>query len=416
MPPAPAPLAARLLFALGELELAARRGLKRLTRGRLGVRPRGAQPVWVSLPTDGGEPRAPWLFLPAVAWSYRFQRPQQLARALAVRGRPVVYCDAFRRAHLAPRRHHRTLAPAIEELALAFAGRPDPYRALLGREEAPEVAAAIVAALPERPRALLVQLPFWRELALALRARTGAPLVYDRIDLHAGFAGVPEASGEAERRLVGEADLVVASSHDLAARSRQAARRLERLPNAVAIDDFALAPPRPVGERRRIGYVGALAEWFDAEAVAAAAHARPDLQFELAGAVEERAVAALARFANVRFSGEIDYARVPAFLARVDAALVPFVDGPLARAVDPVKLYEAFAVGLPVVGRALPEIVRWAPHAVTYDAPDGLAAALAGALASDSPERRQARRAALSGETWAARAAALEALVDRLVE
>jgi glycosyltransferase involved in cell wall biosynthesis len=176
------------------------------------------------------------------------------------------------------------------------------------------------------------------------------------------------------------------------------------LPNAVAVEDFPPAA-QPSGPARRVGYVGALAHWIDAEAIERAARTLRDWTFELAGRVESPAVERLRALPNVRLRGEIPYAQVPAFLARLHALFIPFVDSPLTRAVDAVKLYEAMAVGVPVVAPALPEVARWpAPLVELYPDRDSLASVLTAAVTADSPELRRARRAAVIEETWAARA------------
>ena len=53
---------------------------------------------------DGAAQRPPVIHLAALAWADRFQRPQQLARALVADRAPVLYVEAFERASSAPRR------------------------------------------------------------------------------------------------------------------------------------------------------------------------------------------------------------------------------------------------------------------------------------------------------------------------
>lgn len=357
---------------------------------------------------------APAILLPAVAWDYRFQRPQQLARAVAAAGRSLLYLDPFARTLLGPRRGVRSLGGGLFHLPLRLAGRPDPYRSGLSKEEAESLARWILERTGSPPAWILLQLPFWLELGLELRRRCGAPLVYDCLDRHPAFPGIPPLTGELEARLLAAADLVLATSEDLAAKARKVASRVEIVRNGVASEEFPPAPLAPA-PRRRIGFVGALAEWVDAEALAAVARARPALSFTLAGRVEDPALAPLARLPNVRLPGEIPHAAVPHFLAAQDLVLVPFRDTPLTRAVDPVKLYEALAVGLPMVARRLPETVRWADRVALYDDPSELPSHLDRELAADSEEQRAARRAAVATETWSARAAELERLVSGLV-
>lgn len=431
----------RLLAAAGQLERLAHGLPRRLrsgdllatARARLLPAPTGTTPRPAVVPGGAG---APVLYLPAVAWAYRFQRPQQLARALAAAGHPVLYLEGFLRSRLQPARQLRSAAPGVDLLRLRVPGRPDPYREVLGEDAAAALAETVLAGLitgaagsngpAGQPLCVLVQLPFWDALGRRLAARLGVPLVYDRIDLHAGFPGVPPAVSDAERRLLAAADLVCATAGNLAQGTgglddtMTGVRRLLLLRNAVDLEAFggALAEPSPAADRDggepRIGYVGALGPWFDAEALHTAAARHPAWRFRLAGEVEDRAVASLAVLPNVELVGEIPFRDVPGFLAGVDVALVPFRDLPLTRAVDPVKLYEALAVGLPVVARRLPETVRWRePLVFLYDTPEQLSIQIERALAARTPELAAARRRVAACESWDARA---QELLRKLAE
>lgn len=359
----------------------------------------------------------PIVYLPAVAWSYRFQRPQQLARALVRQGHPVLYLDAFARQRLAPERRLVPVGTGVGLLSVRVAGRPDPYRQPLTRRDAVVLARTICGGLRSRPRFILAQLPFWGALARELAHQLGVPLVYDCLDLHRGFEGVPRSIEEVEDELLRSADLVLASSADLQARCQAAgASGVQLLPNAVALEDF------PFIERREsaspvLGYVGALGAWFDAEAIGVAAGARPEWRIRLAGRVEDERVRKLATLPNVDLVGELPYSAVPEFLASLDVALVPFRDLPLTRAVDPVKVYEYLASGLPVVASSLPELARWDEPLVYFaSTPAALCEQVECALGTDSERRRRLRRSAIENETWDSRGRRLLAAIRAIEE
>jgi hypothetical protein len=418
----------RALTAAGQVERLARAAMRHLRSGRLGLArarpPRAAARGPAEAIGDGPLPPAgsppsgpPVLYLPAVAWSYRFQRPQHLALALARAGHPVLYVDGFLRSRLLPARHVLHTQGGLHVLRVRVPGRPDPYRQPLDRAMAVRLAATILAGLRHaRPLMVLVQLPFWAELGRELARRLDIPLVYDRIDLHVGFPGVPAGIEAVEARLIREADLVCATGGLLAERPREVSPRVLLLPNGVDLAAFpAPVAPRQGGEPPTIGYVGALGPWFDVEAVEAAARALPGWRFRLAGQVEDPEVAALAGLANLATVGEIPFADVAGFLAGLDVALVPFRDLPLTRAVDPVKLYEALAMGLPVVARRLPETARWAePLVYLYDGPDDFVRQVRRAVAERCPEAARERRRVAEGESWDRRADALVRAVGSL--
>jgi glycosyltransferase involved in cell wall biosynthesis len=291
----------------------------------------------------------------------------------------------------------------------------------------PALVTELLAALSASPAAVVAQLPFWAPLAAEIARRTGALLVYDRIDLHTAFPGVPAAVGEVERELMAGCDLVTASSEALASEPRRLGVPVRVLPNAVVPEDFPAAegahraqvptavrraqgtPTAPsAGDRPVAGMVGALDGRVDAEALAAAARALPGWELRLAGGVEDERVGELARLPNVSLAGEIPHHRVPAFLAALDVGLVPYRDLPWTRAIDPVKLYEMLAAGRPVVARRLPAVERWAPPMVyLYDRPEELPGAIAAAHQEDGDEPRRRRREAAGEESWRRRAAEL---------
>ncbi len=413
----------RALTAAGEVERLARAAVRQLRSGRLGrtgALPRRTLANGCADPAEGVESRPagpPVLYLPAVSWSYRFQRPQHLALALGRAGHPVLYVDGFLRSRLLPARHVLHTQGGLHVLRMRVPGRPDPYREPLDRRTAVLMTETILAGLRhERPLMVLVQLPFWAELGRELARRLDIPLVYDRIDLHVGFPGVPARIETVEARLIREADLVCATAGVLAERPREVSPQVLLLPNGVDLAAFpAPAAVRETGSPERIGYVGALGPWFDVEAVAAAARAFPDWRFRLAGQVEDPEVAALAGLPNLETVGEIPFADVPRFLAGLDVALVPFRDLPLTRAVDPVKLYEALAMGLPVVARRLPETERWAePLVYLYDDPAGFVRQVRRAIEERTPEIARERRRVAEGESWDRRADALLRAVGAL--
>jgi glycosyltransferase involved in cell wall biosynthesis len=414
----------RALTAAGEIERLARAALRGLRTGRLGrlgrSRPHPAELAMPAMDLDAtlGGSKPPILYLPAVAWQYRYQRPQHLAVALARAGHPVLYVDGFLRSRLLPARQLTHVHGRVHVLRVRVPGRPDPYREPLCPATAAWLAETILAGLRnERPLMVLVQLPFWAELGSELARRLGVPLVYDRIDLHVGFPGVPAGIEVVEARLIRTADLVCATAGLLAERPREAGPQVLRLPNGVDLGAF---PAPATGEAHdvrnvrdpaaavRVGYVGALGPWFDVDAVQQAARALNGWHFRLAGKVEDPEIAALSALPNLETVGEIPFAEVPGFLAGLDVALVPFRDLPLTRAVDPVKLYEALATGLPVVARRLPETERWSePLVYLYDDPQDFVRQLRRAVAEHTPELAQERRRAAESESWDHRVAEL---------
>ena len=150
--------------------------------------------------------RATIVCLPIVEWDFRFQRPQQLARRFARRGHEVIFVKQT----FGPTLTATSLEERIEQVELPGTAGMNPYRDRLVVSEAERMAEALLAHLASRRLpcfTCIVQLPFWAPLASVLRERGGCEIVYDCMDLHAGFASNTSEALADEQRLVAEADL-----------------------------------------------------------------------------------------------------------------------------------------------------------------------------------------------------------------
>ena len=257
----------------------------------------------------------------------------------------------------------------------------------------------------------------WVSLPTALDARRALPhraLVYYCGDDFAALDGVdhgPVTRMEAD--LAGAADLIVVSHLRLV--TKFPAEKVLYLPHGVDCARFAsVADASPVGPPVA-GYLGLIDGRTDFDALEAAARALPGWVFELAGPVASEVagrVARLDRLPNLRLTGPVPAAEVPALFGRWTAGLLPYRDTPMTRACDPLKLREYLAAGLPVVAfpfaAALP-----AAAAVRVCAPAALAAGLQAARAEPAT-RRADRRRAMAAQDWGRRAETLGRALDAL--
>jgi glycosyltransferase involved in cell wall biosynthesis len=111
------------------------------------------------------------------------------------------------------------------------------------------------------------------------------------------------------------------------------------------------------------GYYGAFAEWFDYEKLEQLAILRPDWNFLLIGqrydlSMHERGESLLKR-SNVHWIGPRRYELLPAYLRIFDVAMIPFVINDITLATSPLKLYEYFAGGKPVITSRMPECMAY---------------------------------------------------------
>lgn len=138
-------------------------------------------------------------------------------------------------------------------------------------------------------------------------------------------------------------------------------------------------------ELKTVGYVGHLtASWFDWQAVIHAATKMPDVSFEIVGhGMPEN----LSLPRNVRFLGPKTHEELLSIVPSWKVGLIPFLDMPLTRSVDPNKIYEYFSWGIRCVTSQMGSVQQY-PSTWVYSGRDGLVKALREAVYSsfDSSE------------------------------
>jgi glycosyltransferase involved in cell wall biosynthesis len=238
-------------------------------------------------------------------------------------------------------------------------------------------------------------------------------LVFDAIDdwrqhTWAGRALVEEGY----RCAAGQADVTFAVNPSLL-EWLQPRGRVEVLPNAVDAGHWGrevgtTATVRD-GERRRmgpvVGYAGMIQSRLDQELLRTVAARLPDVSFVLAGPVRRGSEGLVSGLpGNVRSLGAVPHGDLPAVLAGWDAAMVPHRRDALTASMDPLKLYEYVAAGLPVVSTIVSPNPVLRDHVRVATSPDEFAAALQEELAADTPAAGERRRQAVVTESWPARA------------
>ena len=157
---------------------------------------------------------------------------------------------------------------------------------------------------------------------------------------------------------------------------------------------------------RSIGYFGHLTDkWFDWELVLRAARTYPQYTFELAGHQNPD----LRLPPNVRLLGLLGHRELAELSAGWALALIPFKNGALADAVDPIKVYEYLHLGLPVLTTYFPQCVGYPGVRVTESAAEFVAAipAVAGSAVD--------ARGWLAANTWERRVDAYSEMAERVV-
>jgi glycosyltransferase involved in cell wall biosynthesis len=175
-----------------------------------------------------------------------------------------------------------------------------------------------------------------------------------------------------EMQLLSEADVVLASAADLVVHCERHSQRVQYVPHGVDVTHFAAAleqGPLPEELREipepRVGFFGLIHEWIDLRLIRQLAD-RTGYSFVLIG--EARVdIGELRSHPRIFPLGRRPYERLPEYCRGFQAAMIPFRTNSLTRSVNPIKLREYAAAGLPVVSSDLPEVRRCSDVAFCAD-------------------------------------------------
>jgi glycosyltransferase involved in cell wall biosynthesis len=253
----------------------------------------------------------------------------------------------------------------------------------------PNLARRLQRAGFDEPDLMVIDGPIGAPLIEILKPRRSVLRLLDRL---AGFASTTPAMLSAMERAAGRVDLVTYSAEDLADDAAALKpRRSLHLANGADVAHFAEPRARPdcyatIPEPRAV-YVGTMAEWFDFELVALAAQRRPRISFVLIGP-PELARRRLPQLPNLHVIGSRPWDALPGYLQHAAMGLIPFDvrnHRDLVRGVNPLKLYEYAACGLPVVSVDWPELRRLSAPIALADGPEDFIEALDRMLTSPPP-------------------------------
>ena len=214
-----------------------------------------------------------------------------------------------------------------------------------------------------------------------------AKTAYRMSDSYRHFAQTPNSMIAAEKEIIRSADVVFATARNIEREARETrSEGIHYLPNGVDYAHFHRPDaPEPDDFKRlphpRILYVGSLSHWFDADLLAHAARAFPNAAFAIIGK-NKTDLSAARNLPNVHLMGSRPYADLPNYLRHSDAAIIPFQRNELTDATNPVKIFEYFAAGLPVVSVRMTEVELLESPALLTETPNEFTDAIGAALQS----------------------------------
>lgn len=283
------------------------------------------------------------VFPPSLDWSSQlFQRPQQMAAALAGNDALVFYIQ------------HRENWNST------------PFKQIQSNLYLCSVPAETFRCIEQ----VLIYLFTWNS---SFRASFNSPfIIYDYVDDIRVFPGSYNRLQRIHHQLLQDAEFVIVTARRLYDEVLPIRPDAVLCPNGVDFEHFVRArlpqaEPPPVDMRPLldigkpiIGYHGAFANWFDYDLIKCVSKARQDLNFVLIGPDHDKTLpVSLTEQSNVHWLGKKSYQVLPDYLRYFDVATIPFRLSEITHATSPIKLFEYFAAGKPVVLTAMQESMQY---------------------------------------------------------
>ncbi len=295
------------------------------------------------------------IFLPHIGWNYLKQRPHHLARAFSEAGWTVIF------------------------LTQDIAGDK-----VIGMKKINEN-----FYLCSRVRLIKhINNPWiymnWTVNMYYLRYFKKYKLIYDHFDKLQIHTFYSKKMIREQRKALSEAKVVLASSGSLRDDIISFRKDTLLVPNAVFPEDFAIHENTAVpddlsgilGQKKPlIGYYGIFSKWkIDYELILYCAQKLPRVNFILIGpAVSfDRSLSEYEweKISNIYFPGEKKYQTLPSYSRHFDVAILPLIVNEVTNAISPVKLFEYFAMGLPVVSTNIAECRKYQAVNIAKDHED----------------------------------------------
>ena len=206
----------------------------------------------------------------------------------------------------------------------------------------------------------------------------------------------------------------------------QSKKRLESLPNlylphGVDYEHFSCenSTKTPIETLEKIkkpiiGLVGNLDMRIDISALVYLAKRFPQCSFVFIGQAVVPATP-LEELDNVHLLGRIQYSELPLYMRYFDVGLIPYLLGDITKAINPLKMMEYYAAGMPVISSRLQNIVDMPGPLYIADTHEEYGDHLKKILHSDMSELRRLTQEIARQNSWAVRAESFVQFVEQIV-
>lgn len=192
----------------------------------------------------------------------------------------------------------------------------------------------------------------------------GCHIAYDIMDEWECFNQVGQAPWyrrEIEETIILQSDYVCGVAPSLRDKFSSLRSDIKVIGNGYS--EKVLGNTRNIAQRisKKVGYFGHLTDsWFDWDIVFKLAGHYPQYSFEIIGYGEpEWVIEKVKNFTNIVLVGKVMPKDLHQYVKEWSIGLIPFKNGELAQAVDPIKIYEYLYFGLPTLVTGIEHIKRY---------------------------------------------------------
>lgn len=257
--------------------------------------------------------------------------------------------------------------------------------------------------------------PFWTYLCKHL----DYPVIYDCMDDYEGFDITGKHIPQLEKKLIEGCDLTLVCSDILSKKiSKYNPKKLLLLKNACEYEHFSKASnnhQRIPNNKKIIGFFGAIGEWIDDELIKTIARHFSQSSILLIGEIQNNSIRNAAfEYGNIALLGEQPYKKLPYYLKTFDVCIIPFKVNTHTVLINPVKMYEYFASGKPVVTTAITEIRQFEDALYYSSSPQEFITNIKNALKENDKRLVYQRQEIARANTWSKRADILHKEINNL--
>jgi len=233
-------------------------------------------------------------------------------------------------------------------------------------------------------------------------------LVYHCVDNWSKFSFIDSKIIEDEKALCEVSDLVIVSSKNLYDSKSPYNNNTHYVSHGVDYNYFNSANQKdyPVPEEMKkipnpiAGFFGLIHEWLDFELISSLAENNPNIQFVFIGK-RSIDVRKLEQYDNIHFIDQKPYEELIKYASHFDVGIIPFKINELTLNVNPLKMKEYLAAGMPVVSVNLPEVAKYKNVVRIADDYKEFEEALKNELSDNNIASFEERIIVAKNETWA---------------